>query len=939
MCKSNTHVQHVRPSYDAGAEAVRFYAGSSFAAAIVCMIYKCTNPNCVGVQAAARNRSKKEPNAKRAKQTVAYQFRSTAADQLAMLPKYVRTQFPCVLLRVGGYSFDLADVLLTSAANSMQTATQVHEMWGRRQYRTMHDYITFAHGEQVKAQAQERAIQNQVQKTGVSSPKEIECATSKPLRQSTLDSQLPAHAARAQQLQDAASSPSLPLPAAASTAAAATPSATSIVSFTTNARKFPSWKPVPDDSIMAPPSVKVLEGFLQHVYDAIYPYLYSDLIRRSPGRFMCSDGTFKITRITNSDGRVCILFIGEDGTICGFYVVESESWANLELALYQLRDRLQWLGTLDELLYWYTDRCCDGCTFDKLDRHVLVKILGIQRAPLADAFHGIQALVHCTGTCTDSSIHTAYSKEVGQIICKPYEPDIFAVAKKLMKRDQSWPNSRRLIKVKPRGALPTEEDYVALVKERNTWDDSIRKVRRAPAVLEAELKDLYKRYQNIPGWELQSNRHAGITGTKESYEEVYKHLRNFCYSDPFPVDEMYRRTGTTAQLKRDKYSFLGGSGRCETANSSLNRRFTGDISHISQEKQQRNITLWVNAKNQRIDRHADLADEICRGTFMFERHLLNQLSTTALESVPFPRTEKKVAGFSADATKEPRNHLFGWDYYEHQKYLHREQMYSRTLQEFHRCPTVPSSRRSEVATAATGEHRVAKRSGTILNALPITGELNDDERELMVQCVYKAKKELHNGASEMDQFACAADLFIAELVLNDALPKTGQRELRGRLEASKIQKEYKGTASNVAVKRMQATVPASIKRKAVSRAKGSTKKKREYRELAATKHIEACDPISIKTTGNHVHFEILELKIGDRQDKCTSSKACQVCSESDNSIMRAYLKLMVAEKPHGDKLRMGRAMSKCKDRAHLLGQLTTFFKFRKDKTFTPEGSK
>jgi hypothetical protein len=28
-----------------------------------------------------------------------------------------------------------------------------------------------------------------------------------------------------------------------------------------------------------------------------------------------------------------------------------------------------------------------------------------------------------------------------------------------------------------------------------------------------------------------------------------------------------------------------------------------------------------------------LADEICRGTFMFERHLLNQLSTTALESV------------------------------------------------------------------------------------------------------------------------------------------------------------------------------------------------------------------------------------------------------------------------------------------------------------------
>ena len=73
--------------------------------------------------------------------------------QLQILPPQVRAQFSCVLLRIGGYDLELADLLLSSAANQMQTQLQVAEIWGRNHYRACHDYLAFAHAQQLQAQA------------------------------------------------------------------------------------------------------------------------------------------------------------------------------------------------------------------------------------------------------------------------------------------------------------------------------------------------------------------------------------------------------------------------------------------------------------------------------------------------------------------------------------------------------------------------------------------------------------------------------------------------------------------------------------------------------------------------------------------------------------------------------------------------------------------
>ena len=56
-----------------------------------------------------------------------------------------------------------------------------------------------------------------------------------------------------------------------------------------------------------------------------------------------------------------------------------------------LRARLERLGTLHQLKYWWSDRCCDGAT--DVTQHVLTTIFpSITRAPYRDCFHAIQSV-------------------------------------------------------------------------------------------------------------------------------------------------------------------------------------------------------------------------------------------------------------------------------------------------------------------------------------------------------------------------------------------------------------------------------------------------------------------------------------------------------------------------------------------------------------------
>eukprot|EP01047_Picozoa_sp_COSAG01_P047064 COSAG01_NODE_4464_length_5000_cov_37.356662_3_plen_586_part_00 len=560
----------------------------------------------------------------------------------------------------------------------------------------------------------------------------------------------------------------------------------------------------------------------------------------------------------------------------------------------------------------------------------------------------INTLVTCTGTCVDAGIHAAYAKEIGGIICKPLESDIWDVAKKLMERDATRPKTKKLIKPSTTGIAPTVDDYYALVKERNTWDTSIRRVRRDPVTLERELEAVFEKYKGYAGWLLKSNKHAGITGTRETFDEVLKHVRNSCLSDPLPVADMYHNKGKTVQLQRSEYAFLGGSGRCETAHSGVNRRLTGDVSQISEKKQMMNMHLWIYAQNQNRDRKNGLADVVYPGTFFHERNLMNMMAVGVVSEVPFPCTAKKVTGLSGvNFTKQPKNHLFGWDYYNHMQHLKNTSAYERVRLELEEkakarpsgTTVVPSSsRRSDIVTAGTGEHRIAMRNSSILTSLPVTS-LNHDERDLMVRCVTEARSQV--AGSESSQFARAEALYIEAAVRNAGEPASQQLNLTGRVTAQFMQEQYRATSTKAAIKRTQASAPTHKATTATKKRKVSSatapQPQHIKRATAAKKHIADCDPIAIDISGDSTCFKINEHTIGNRHAQCTESKSCPVCNTSDNEIMRAYLQLMKKEVPFGKVLRIGRNdVGKCKQSAHMLEQLTKFFQYRPSKTFTPE---
>ena len=56
-------------------------------------------------------------------------------------------------------------------------------------------------------------------------------------------------------------------------------------------------------------------------------HLVADIMRRSPGRTISSDGTFRLMSRTTGSAQVLVLLLGADHSIIAYYVLKSEKWA------------------------------------------------------------------------------------------------------------------------------------------------------------------------------------------------------------------------------------------------------------------------------------------------------------------------------------------------------------------------------------------------------------------------------------------------------------------------------------------------------------------------------------------------------------------------------------------------------------------------------------
>ena len=66
-------------------------------------------------------------------------------------------------------------------------------------------------------------------------------------------------------------------------------------------------------------------------------HIVADIMRRSPGRTISSDGTFRLMSRTAGSAQALVLLPGDDHSIIAYYVLKSEKWAELRPGLVRPR--------------------------------------------------------------------------------------------------------------------------------------------------------------------------------------------------------------------------------------------------------------------------------------------------------------------------------------------------------------------------------------------------------------------------------------------------------------------------------------------------------------------------------------------------------------------------------------------------------------------------
>ena len=104
--------------------------------------------------------------------------------------------------------------------------------------------------------------------------------------------------------------------------------------------------------------------------------------------------------------------------------IPEEGWSHVDSLLTKFAARLARLGTLNDLQWWYDDRCCQHNN-DVTDHPVVRIFKMITRAPHRDNFHVVQLLNQSVYQHCD--IYVEFSRHMGRLIAEPCPVDITGV--------------------------------------------------------------------------------------------------------------------------------------------------------------------------------------------------------------------------------------------------------------------------------------------------------------------------------------------------------------------------------------------------------------------------------------------------------------------------------------------------------------------------------
>ena len=387
------------------------------------------------------------------------------------------------------------------------------------------------------------------------------------------------------------------------------------------AAKWPSWRlPKMSDSLLHPTT-----NNLRSTYVALHaqyePWLLGDMLRRSPGKGASSDGTFRLMMRTRTDGGVLLLIIGDDHTVVAWYVCRSESWKELLPGLLFLRARLERLGTLHLLLFWWSDRCCDGAK--DVSKHVLCSIFpGIKRAPYRDCFHGING-VNKTG-------HEGLPEQKSEL-----GSDLFGALREIpedeLKPPMAWlQQSRGYDASKARATALANFREDGIIRNRSFSSQKQHKQWQAVRAKWAARKALARSRGERSVIRAQSGTQQG---TLETMDATAPCILKGCFVDPMLMEDMYVETRVRVKSKLQERLRLGDTNRNESRHGRLNE-IVEHVSRMGEDLMGTELDFKLYLTNKKSDVLFGRVDEHSFGCFPWNDAELNALAADYLDGPP-----------------------------------------------------------------------------------------------------------------------------------------------------------------------------------------------------------------------------------------------------------------------------------------------------------------
>ena len=425
-----------------------------------------------------------------------------------------------------------------------------------------------------------------------------------------------------------------------------------------------------------------VKSIIIHLFRERKQELKCDMLRRSGGQIIASDATHKVIGRTDSEGNKLVILVAADRSVLWFGVTRSESYEELGHALDKLADRFKRLGTLNDVIGWYTDTCCNGLKEENLSYHKLryrsdgggLRFPNLAHWHLLDAYHAINRVTQA-----------ANSAAVGEVveIAADMSASLFALRREDVDQVVAYLMSPKRKRYKesgaPRPALSIEEAQARAVQK---YDHS-GLIRRFPHSREEQRHRLL---QTMDKWKKrkaiakEQNKQCAIRscgrrriGTIKSMELILEHVDKGCLQYPLPCEDMYINTHLQPKTGLQERMALQGTSKVESVNAEVNRIVDG-VSQLDRALTEPYIFFKVAEHNHKRDKALGREDLECVWLDAHKCDAINDEASRIFDGpLPFPcASEPRMhpllpphAKFEFIPEGDPNDEAFGFDYLDH----------------------------------------------------------------------------------------------------------------------------------------------------------------------------------------------------------------------------------------------------------------------------------